>query len=113
MGAARARRQAAAMNTDTSTAAGPQTPYEPPPDDETGREPRELERPREGRMVAGVCAGIARYFDVDVTIVRIVLAALTVAGGAGVALYAAGWLLMPEAGSPQSIAAEFLGSAGH
>jgi phage shock protein PspC (stress-responsive transcriptional regulator) len=50
-------------------------------------------------MLAGVAAGIARYLGVDVTVVRIVFAVLAVVGGAGVPLYLAGWLLIPEEGS--------------
>jgi phage shock protein C len=61
-------------------------------------------------MLAGVAAGIANYLDVDVTLVRIVLAVLTVAGGAGVPIYLAGWLLIPEEGASQSIASELIGS---
>ncbi len=61
-------------------------------------------------MLAGVAVGIARYLDVDVTIVRIVLAVLTVLGGAGVPIYLAGWLLMPEEGAEQSVATEFVQS---
>jgi phage shock protein PspC (stress-responsive transcriptional regulator) len=61
-------------------------------------------------MLAGVAAGIARYLDVDVTIVRIVLAVLAVVGGAGVPLYLAGWLLIPEEGAEQSIVGEFIQS---
>src|SRR6266704_213288 len=68
--------------------------------------PRPLCRPVQGRMLAGVAVGIARYLDVDVTIVRIVLAVLTVLGGAGVPIYLAGWLLMPEEGADQSIASQ-------
>jgi phage shock protein PspC (stress-responsive transcriptional regulator) len=70
---------------------------------------RRLRRPVSDRMIAGVAAGIADYLDVDPTIVRIVLAALTLAGGAGIAVYIAGWLLIPEEGSEQSIADEFIG----
>ncbi|HET9896796.1 MAG TPA: PspC domain-containing protein [Streptosporangiaceae bacterium] len=69
-----------------------------------------LYRPYEGRMVAGVAAGIAQYLGVDPTIVRIVLAVLTVVGGAGIPVYVAGWLLMPDEGAPQSLASEFIGS---
>jgi len=58
-------------------------------------------------MIAGVAAGIAEYLDIDVTVVRIVIAVLVVAGGAGVVLYIAGWLLMPTEGSEQSIASRF------
>jgi phage shock protein C len=61
-------------------------------------------------MIAGVAAGIADYLDVDVTIVRIVIAVLVVCGGAGVALYIAGWLLMPSEESERSIANRFTGT---
>jgi phage shock protein C len=74
----------------------------------TGAQP--LSRPIEDRMIAGVAAGIARYLGVDVTIVRIAIAVLAVVGGAGVPLYLAGWLLIPEEGSEQSIASQFIQS---
>ena len=62
-------------------------------------------------MLAGVAAGIARYLNADVTVIRIVFAVLTiVGGGAGIALYLAGWLLMPEDGSEQSIASQWIQS---
>jgi phage shock protein PspC (stress-responsive transcriptional regulator) len=69
-----------------------------------------LFRPVQDRMVAGVAAGVARYLGVDVTIVRIILALLTVVGGAGVPIYLAGWLLIPDEGATQSIASEFIQS---
>ena len=69
-----------------------------------------LYRPLEGRMVFGVCAGIARYLNVDVNVIRIVFAVLTLIGGAGIPVYVAGWLLLPEEGAEQSIASEFIGS---
>ena len=71
---------------------------------------RELRRPTGGRMLAGVAAGIASYLDVDVTIVRIVFVVLAFAGGAGLPLYVAGWLLIPEEGAGQSIASELISS---
>src|SRR5918996_2091103 len=43
------------------------------------------------RAVAGVCAGIARALDVDVTLVRLVFAVLGLAGGAGILVYLALW----------------------
>lgn len=61
-------------------------------------------------MIAGVAAGIAEFFDVDVTIVRIAIAVLTVFGGAGLALYVAGWLLMPNEGTDRSIANQLTGT---
>jgi phage shock protein PspC (stress-responsive transcriptional regulator) len=71
---------------------------------------QQLCRPVQDRMLAGVAAGIARFLGVDVTIVRIVLAVLAVAGGTGVPIYLAGWLLIPEEGSEQSIASQFIQS---
>ncbi|MGH3273730.1 MAG: PspC domain-containing protein, partial [Streptosporangiaceae bacterium] len=71
---------------------------------------RRLRRPVQDRMLAGVAASLAGYLDVDVTIVRIVMTVLTVAGGAGAALYVVGWLLIPEEGSEHSIADDFIGS---
>ena len=70
----------------------------------------QLRRPAQGRMLAGVAAGIANYLDVDVTAVRIILAVLAVVGGAGVPIYHAAWLLIPDEGSEQSIAGGFLQS---
>jgi len=70
----------------------------------------QLRRPVEGRMLAGVAAGIAHYLGADVTAVRIILAVLTIVGGAGVPIYLAAWLLIPEEGSEQSIAGGFLQS---
>jgi len=61
-------------------------------------------------MLAGVAAGIARYLGADVTAVRIILAVLAVLGGAGVPIYLAGWLLIPEEGAEQSIAAQLIQS---
>jgi signal transduction histidine kinase len=46
-------------------------------------------------MVAGVCAGIAERFGIDVLIPRVAFVALTVVGGTGIALYAVLWWLLP------------------
>jgi phage shock protein PspC (stress-responsive transcriptional regulator) len=69
-----------------------------------------LRRPIHDRMLTGVAAGLAEYFGVDVTIVRVAFVVLTVVGGAGIPLYLAGLLLIPEEGSDQSIAGAFAGS---
>ena len=71
-----------------------------------GPEPQRpvLRRPVQDRVAAGVAAGLARYLSVDVMIVRIAFVVLTVFSGAGIPLYLAGLLLIPEEGSEQSIA---------
>jgi phage shock protein C len=61
-------------------------------------------------MLAGVCAGIADYLAVDVTIVRVAFGIVTFLGGAGVPAYLACLLLIPEEGSDQSIAGSLLSS---
>ena len=69
-----------------------------------------LRRSYSDRMLAGVAAGLARYFDVDVTIVRIAFVVLTIVGGAGIPLYLAGLLFIPDEGSDQSIAGSIIES---
>jgi phage shock protein PspC (stress-responsive transcriptional regulator) len=75
-----------------------------------GPERAALRRPFSDRMLAGVAAGLARYFGVDVTLVRIAFVVLTLIGGAGIPLYLAGLLLIPEEGSDESIASSLIDS---
>jgi phage shock protein C len=56
-----------------------------------------LVRPRAGRMIAGVCAGLADYTGIDVTMMRVLVAALAViTGGAGLLAYLVAWALIPN-----------------
>jgi phage shock protein C len=57
---------------------------------------KRLVRPREGRKVAGVCMGMAEYFDIDVTIVRVVWLITAFATGVGFIGYLIAWIVMPE-----------------
>ena len=57
---------------------------------------KRLMRPREGRKVAGVCAGFANYFDLDATLVRLVWLVIVIFGGTGLLAYIIGWIVMPE-----------------
>jgi phage shock protein PspC (stress-responsive transcriptional regulator) len=60
---------------------------------------RRLTRPTTERQIAGVCAGLADYFDVDVVLVRAAWVVLSIVPGAiigGVLAYLAAWLLIPE-----------------
>ena len=69
---------------------------------------RRLTRTREGRMIAGVCSGVGRYLDIDPTLIRLGFALVTLFGGAGVALYAIAWLLIPEEGAATSVAEDLV-----
>ena len=73
---------------------------------ETGTETqaRRLERVNPGRLHGGVCAGLAEYTGEDVALFRLGAIALTILGGAGITLYLAAWLLLPERGADRSIA---------
>ena len=53
-------------------------------------------RPRRGRKIAGVAAGIANRYRIDPTLVRVGFAVAAVYGGAGIVLYLLGWLFLPE-----------------
>ncbi|MGX7827487.1 PspC domain-containing protein [Actinokineospora sp. 24-640] len=53
-------------------------------------------RPRKGRKVAGVAAGIGSRYGIDPVIPRVVFAVTTFYGGAGLLFYVLGWLLLPE-----------------
>jgi phage shock protein C len=64
---------------------------------------RLLLRPREGRLVAGVCVGLADYFGVDVSLVRLGFGVFTVFWGLGALIYGIAWLVLPEEGEPGSI----------
>jgi len=69
-----------------------------------------LVRSQQGRMLAGVCAGVADYFDTDVTLVRVIVAVVSViTGGAGVLAYLAAWLIIPAEGEKTSVAQNIVG----
>jgi phage shock protein PspC (stress-responsive transcriptional regulator) len=77
---------------------------------QAGPERRALRRPVHDRMLTGVAAGLAEHFGLDVTIVRVAFVVLAVVGGAGIPLYLAGLLLIPEQGRDQSMAGAFIES---
>ena len=57
---------------------------------------KKLYRSRTNRMLAGVCGGLADYFGVDPTIVRILMVLFALAGGPGLILYIILMLIIPE-----------------
>jgi phage shock protein C len=58
---------------------------------------KKLVRPKEGRMIAGVAQGLANYFDVDVTLVRIIWVILLMPGGLpGLLPYLICWIMIPR-----------------
>lgn len=56
---------------------------------------KKLTRSTTDSVVAGVCGGIAAYFSVDVTLVRLAFVLMTLWGGSGVPIYSILWIIMP------------------
>ena len=60
---------------------------------------KKLRRPLQGRQVAGVAAGLANYFDIDVVVVRAIWILLLIPGGLpGLVPYIFLWLVIPDEG---------------
>jgi phage shock protein PspC (stress-responsive transcriptional regulator) len=68
-----------------------------------GRRGKRLLRPKDGRLVAGVCAGLAEYFGVDVGLVRVSFGIFTVFYGLGILIYLIAWAVLPEEGEDSSM----------
>ncbi|MBP5204452.1 PspC domain-containing protein [bacterium] len=60
---------------------------------------KRLYRADKNQVIGGVCAGIAEYFDIDPTIVRVIFVALVLGEGFGVLLYLILWVLLPTKSS--------------
>ena len=59
-------------------------------------ETRKLYRSRTNRQVAGVCGGLAAYFNVDPILMRVLFILLGLLGAAGIILYIVMWIIVPE-----------------
>src|SRR5437667_5479618 len=81
-------------------------PTSPTLDADTVEVDRKLVRPAEGRVVAGVAAGLARYFGISPIVYRVAFAALVLLGGSGLILYAAAWLVIPDERRGESVVEE-------
>lgn len=59
---------------------------------------KRLMRPRANRKIAGVCAGLAEYFDLDVTLVRVLWLVITIFSAVvfGTVGYIVAWIVMPD-----------------
>jgi len=98
------------LGPDPDPAVPPELPHGPEATDGSGGGgpadggPRRLRRDEAHRILGGVAAGLAQYVEVDVVVVRVAFAALSLLAGVGVVLYLLGWLLIPAAGEDDAIA---------
>jgi len=80
-----------------------------------GGPPGERPRPRltrdiQNKKIAGVCAGFAKYLDVDVVLVRVIWVAVAICtGGVGLLAYLAAWIIMPKETAGPAPAGEYAG----
>ena len=81
---------------EADVSAPPSTPPPPPPPRWQATLRGGWTRGREGRLLGGVAAGIARRLEVDVLLVRIGFVVLTAAGGVGIPIYLLLWVVLPE-----------------
>ena len=59
---------------------------------------KKLTKSNKDRLLCGVCAGIAEYFELDPTVVRLLLIAFCLLGGSGIIAYIIAAVIMPEPG---------------
>lgn len=57
---------------------------------------KKLYKSRTNKTISGVCGGLAEYFDIDVTIVRLIWVAFILMGGSGILAYIIAALVIPE-----------------
>ncbi len=62
--------------------------------------PRRLSRPMYDKKIAGVCAGFARYLDMDLTLLRVLWLVIAFATGIGFIAYIVAWICMPREDMP-------------
>lgn len=67
-------------------------------------EVKKLYRSKDDRWLGGVCGGIAKYFNVDSTVIRVLFILLALAIGGGILVYIILWIVIPE--EPDGLAAE-------
>ncbi len=80
------------------------TAYPPPPPPPYAAS--RLTRPRENRMIAGVCAAFALHYGWDLTLVRVITALLVFLTGIGAVAYLVAWVVIPDA--PYALPAKIL-----
>jgi len=65
---------------------------------------KRLERNTEDKIIAGVASGVADFFDIDRTLVRVLWAVAVLFGGFGGLIYIILWIVLPEAGQDRTVA---------
>jgi phage shock protein PspC (stress-responsive transcriptional regulator) len=64
---------------------------------------KKLQRDTQHKVIGGVCAGLANYFDIDASLVRLLLAFMILFAGTGFWLYIILWIVMPAGGTEPTV----------
>ena len=67
-------------------------------------EAKKLYRSTDNRWLAGVCGGLAKYFDIDPTLVRVIFVVLAFFGLGGAIIYLLLWVLIPKEPTDEELA---------
>lgn len=57
---------------------------------------KRIKRSNTDKMLSGVCGGLAKYFDIDSTLVRLAFAFAAIFAGTGVLIYLVMWIIVPK-----------------
>ena len=68
---------------------------------------KRLERNTEDKIIAGVASGVADFFGIDRSLVRVLWAVAVLFGGFGALIYIILWIVLPEAGQDRTVADDF------
>lgn len=71
------------------------------PEQDTEAEPRKLYRSRSDRSIAGICGGLAEFFHIDTTVLRLITLFLILFGGLSIWAYIILWIIIPEQPAPK------------
>ena len=73
---------------------------------------KKLQRDTQNKVIGGVCSGLANYFDIDVSLVRLLFAFMFLCASVGFWLYIILWVVVPADGSAQNASSNFVSSDG-
>ena len=65
---------------------------------ENNKRTKKIYRSKDDYILAGVCSGLAEYFEVDTTLMRVIFILLFIGGGSGFLIYLILWLIIPKEG---------------
>ncbi|MFA5532074.1 MAG: PspC domain-containing protein [Candidatus Shapirobacteria bacterium] len=69
--------------------------------EEVKKQTKKIYRSKDDYILAGVCSGLAQYFEIDPTLMRVIFILLFIGGGSGFLIYLVLWLIIPKEGGKE------------